>query len=60
MPGATCATQGVYGTTESTWREAEPKNTKKHKLLKKLAKLVSSLVWVLREQKLESGMKDFD
>ena len=60
MPGATCATQGVYRTTESTWREAEPKNTKKHKLLKKLAKLVSSLVWVLREQKLESGMKDFD
>ena len=50
--GATCATQGVYRTKASTWREAEPKNTKKDKLLMKLAKLVVPVVWVLREQRL--------
>ena len=60
MPGATCATQDVYRTTESTQREAEPKNTKKDKLLMKLAKLAGSVVSVLREQRLESGIKDFD
>ena len=50
--GATCATQEVYRTKALTRREAEPKNTKKDKLLTKLAKLVVPVVWVLREQRL--------